>query len=195
MSHFLPNLLHLNSLALEKCKILITGPPGVGKTTIIKTVHDKLKQTAKDSKAIIKGFYTAEIRQAGDRVGFKIDGFSTNQEGIIAHISLIDSKISVGKYRVDVKAFEKVALPEMKDGTIYVIDEIGKMECFSSAFVKRMDELLESEDVAVVASIGQKGEGFIQEAKKKSGVKLIEVSKSNRNTVPENIIKLLTPYL
>lgn len=195
MSHFLPNLLHLNSLALEKCKILITGPPGVGKTTIIKTVHDKLKQTAKDSKAIIKGFYTAEIRQAGDRVGFKIDGFSTNQEGIIAHTSLIDSKISVGKYRVDVKAFEKVALPEMKDGTIYVIDEIGKMECFSSAFVKRMDELLESEDVAVVASIGQKGEGFIQEAKKKSGVKLIEVSKSNRNTVPENIIKLLTPYL
>ena len=195
MSHFLPNLLHLNSLALEKCKILITGPPGVGKTTIIKTVHDKLKQTAKDSKAIIKGFYTAEIREAGDRVGFKIDGFSTNQEGIIAHTSLIDSKISVGKYRVDVKAFEKVALPEMKDGTIYVIDEIGKMECFSSAFVKRMDELLESEDVAVVASIGQKGEGFIQEAKKKSGVKLIEVSKSNRNTVPENIIKLLTPYL
>lgn len=174
---------------------MITGPPGIGKTTIIQTVHDKLKQTAKDSKAIIKGFYTAEIREAGDRVGFKIDGFSTNQEGIIAHTSLIDSKISVGKYRVDVKAFEKVALPEMKDGTIYVIDEIGKMECFSSAFVKRMDELLESEDVAVVASIGQKGEGFIQEAKKKSGVKLIEVSKSNRNTVPENIIKLLTPYL
>ena len=150
---------------------------------------------SENKKAKIKGFYTAEIREAGDRVGFGIQSLSNEQNGVIAHTSLIQSKVNVGKYHVDIAMFENIALPEMKDGSIYVIDEIGRMECFSKEFIKQMDELLEEREVVVVASIGQKGQGFIEDAKMKAGVKLIEVTKSNRDDVCEDIIKLISPYL
>ena len=45
-------------------KILLTGPPGVGKTTLIKYLCEQLGNCS--------GFYTEEIREGGKRIGFNI---------------------------------------------------------------------------------------------------------------------------
>ncbi|MBA7574028.1 hypothetical protein ES708_15830 [subsurface metagenome] len=45
--------------------VLLTGRPGIGKTTLIKKVIDMTSL----SKG---GFYTEEIREAGQRVGFSL---------------------------------------------------------------------------------------------------------------------------
>ena len=51
----------------------------------------------------------------------------------------------VGQYGVDVEGFERLALPTLgvddDDDTIYVLDEIGRMELKSEAFATRVEEL------------------------------------------------------
>ena len=42
--------------------VMLTGPPGIGKTTAIKEIHAML---AKRSGVVAKGFYTEELREDG----------------------------------------------------------------------------------------------------------------------------------
>jgi len=60
-------------------KVILTGRPGCGKTTVIKRVVSKLTRPA-------GGFYTEEIRERGTRVGFKLvtlDG----EQAVFAHVA------------------------------------------------------------------------------------------------------------
>jgi len=165
-------------------KILITGLPGVGKTTIIKKIAESLIE--KGFK--IKGFYTSEIRKGDKRVGFKIVDFKGREE-IFSHISF-KSRYKVGKYKVKVEALEKF-LKEMipySSDEIIIIDEIGKMECFSKLFKEIVTELLNSKNI-FIGTIALKGGGFIEEVKNSHKIKLYHVTKENRDNIPELILK------
>lgn len=64
--------------------ILITGMPGVGKTTIIKKLLNELKTKCKDIQC--KGFYTEEKRNLNNtRIGFNLTT-SDGEEGTLARI-------------------------------------------------------------------------------------------------------------
>ncbi|MGB3904128.1 MAG: nucleoside-triphosphatase, partial [Anaerolineae bacterium] len=109
--------------------ILLTGRPGVGKTTVIKKALDRLEGRA-------GGFYTAEIRESGRRQGFKIvtlDG----QEGILSHVD-IRGQPRVSRYGVNLGDLEEVGVAALRraiaEADLIVVDEIGKMELFSEAF-------------------------------------------------------------
>jgi nucleoside-triphosphatase THEP1 len=86
-------------------RILITGVPGVGKTTLVRKVVEKLDVP-------LRGFYTEEIREQGKRVGFKLRTIE-GKEGVLAHIHST-SRFRVGKYGVEVRAFEEIAVPELE---------------------------------------------------------------------------------
>ena len=106
----------------------------------------------------------------------------------MAHIDS-DSAYRVGKYGVDVDAINTavvMTMSEDRNTELFIIDEIGKMECFSDLFVKRMSSLLDS-GKPVVATIALKGGGFISEVKNRAGVKLWEATKKNRNDMPDKI--------
>ncbi|MBW1756452.1 MAG: AAA family ATPase [Deltaproteobacteria bacterium] len=106
--------------------LLVTGVPGSGKTTIMKKVAAAL------SGKRIRGFVTGEIREAGRRVGFELSMFTGDQR-LLAHID-IDSRDRVGRYGVDVATLDEITEEALvrDDGTdICLVDEIGKMECFS----------------------------------------------------------------
>ena len=105
--------------------LLLTGRPGIGKTTVIRCVAEALKgeRTA--------GFYTEELRSRGERTGFRIvtlDGCSR----LMASIA-IGSPHRVGKYGVDVSAVDAISeatlAPHRSD--VFLIDEIDKTECLS----------------------------------------------------------------
>lgn len=79
---------------------------------------------------------------------------------------------------------------------VYVIDEIGKMECFSSAFKRKVSHLLEYHsqhaDVYVVGTIALKTQDrFIEGIKARKDVRLIEVTQENRTGVPSHMMELL----
>ena len=119
--------------------LLITGTPGVGKTTVLRKVAAALGNTR------ICGFYTREMREQGVRRGFRLVGFE-GAEDIIAHVDL-PHRQRVGKYGVDVAALDRLShttLALQEECAVYLVDEIGKMECLSSGFIATMRTLLNS---------------------------------------------------
>jgi nucleoside-triphosphatase len=78
---------------------------------------------------------------------------------------------------------------------VYLIDEIGKMECHCPQFVEAVRQLLEG-PVPLVASIALRGGGFIAEVKNRPDVQILEVAHGNRQTLPGQIaawVKQRTP--
>jgi len=168
-----------------KKNILLTGLPGVGKTTLIRRLSEELKNLHP------AGFYTEEIRQESFRKGFELISLD-GKKGLLSHVE-IKSPYRVGKYKVDVKGFEgfldSIAFfaPETK---LIIIDEIGKMECLSPEFKRLIKEILDSEKI-VIATIAFKGSGLIEEIKKRNDVKLFEITEKNRDSLLSEIFSYL----
>ena len=160
--------------------LLIAGKPGVGKTTVVRRVVDRLDPTG------LRGFYTEEIREAGERRGFRLVGFDGTRR-IIADVAF-PKRWHVGKYGVDVGALGDAAALLLPDpgARIYLIDEIGKMECLSAPLVAAMRDLLAG-TIPVVATVGARGGGFIAEVKKRPDSDLWELTRANRDAFPARI--------
>lgn len=169
----------------EKRNILISGLPGIGKTTLIK----KLCQDIKDTAPV--GFYTEEIRNDGQRKGFQLIGLNGHRT-IFAHI-LIESPHHVGKYGVDLEAFDSfldsMNFEQQKD-KIIIIDEIGKMECLSSKFVTMIWNIMNSDNL-VVATISHTDGGVKGRIKLREDVELYKMNLNNRESIYSEILSTL----
>lgn len=169
-----------------KKHILLTGKPGIGKTSVIKKIIPMFGSDA-------GGFFTEEIRVIDRRTGFRIvtlDG----EEGLLAHVDC-NSNYKVGKYRVDLDSFERVTIPALenavKNKQIIVIDEIGKMELFSTKFREMVNNILDGEK-SLLGVIMDDGDAFVERVKKREDVTLVTVNYENRESLPEKIFKMLT---
>ena len=162
--------------------LLLTGPPGVGKTTVIRAAAEALSPYRRG------GFYTEEIRVRGERRGFALVTFD-GRRARIADVARPGAP-RVGKYGVDVEIIEKMSRAALAvDGTtdLYLVDEVGKMECLSEAFVAGMRTLLDSQ-VPVVASVSQRGGGFMEEVRRRRDAELWEIDRSTRDELPVKIV-------
>jgi len=156
--------------------ILITGRPGIGKTTVLEKLAQKLSHRA-------YGFITKEIRQGRKRVGFDI--FSPENE-FLGRLARRDFKSNyrVGAYGVDLESFEKAVLPLLKpvSNKILIIDEIGKMELFSVAFREKLLKLKDPNCI-VISSIMQKTHPFADRIKNLEKSIICEVTLKNRDNL------------
>lgn len=155
-------------------KILLTGRPGCGKTTLIKRVVDELALPA-------GGFYTEEIRQRGERVGFKIITLS-GEEAVFADVDFRTPQ-RLGKYGLDLAALETVGVEALRTAVrgrqLVVIDEIGPMEIRSAIFRDAVNKALNSR-VPLLGTITARPFAFTNAIKKRRDVTLIEVRRDNR---------------
>jgi nucleoside-triphosphatase len=127
------------------------------------------------------GFFTQEIREKGRRVGFSITTLQ-GKTGVLAHQS-IRSTFRVGKYGVNLEDLDQIAVPSMLPTSldqVVVVDEIGKMECFSRLFKETLLKVLSSDNL-VIGSVAIKGDRFIQSIKKRNDVALISISQNTRD--------------
>ncbi|MEW6569782.1 MAG: NTPase [Nitrospirota bacterium] len=170
-------------MATTKKNIIITGQPGIGKTTLIKRLSEELKAYKP------AGFYTAEIREEGDRKGFELVSLD-GRKGLLSHVE-IKSPFRVGKYGVDVRGFEEfldfIHFFELETGLV-IIDEIGKMECFSNKFIRLLKDIFNSEKI-VIATIAIKGGGFIAETKNRQDVLLFKITCQNRDSIITEVLQ------
>jgi nucleoside-triphosphatase THEP1 len=224
--------------------VLLTGAPGVGKTTAIQRVIALLRQGGPAAgQCELRGFVTREVRGAGgQREGFEAVLCSTGRAVLMAHESKVSDHTGrlprVSKYVIDVPTFESAVLPELQrpsatgqvkthlrvlllcltimcvpcttcnvqdSSIVYVLDEIGKMECYSSAFKKRVSELLAyhassgggeqlggPRRVHIIGTIPLKSQDrFIEGVKARSDVELLTVTQQNRDAIPDQLLSLL----
>jgi len=167
-----------------KNNVLLTGRPGIGKTTVIRRVVEQLEGWR------ACGFYTQELRQGTRRIGFRVvtlDGL----RGRLAEVGL-DSPYRVGRYGVDLENFDRLALPTLTipGADLLVIDEIGKMECFSRAFEQAVRCALDGR-VAVLGTIGRGGGPFMRSVRGREDVQLMEVTLANRAELPGRLAQML----
>ncbi|XP_027452499.2 cancer-related nucleoside-triphosphatase isoform X2 [Zalophus californianus] len=94
--------------------VFLTGPPGVGKTTLIQ----KASEVLKSSGVPVDGFYTEEVRQGGRRIGFDVVTLS-GMRGVLSRIGSEPPpgkrECRVGQYVVDLTSFEHLALPVLRN--------------------------------------------------------------------------------
>ena len=164
--------------------LLLTGRPGVGKTTVVRRLVARLTPSLR-----VGGFVTEEIRQEGERAGFRAlvlgDG---GGERVIAHRE-IEGAPRVASYGVNLDAVTGLAedaLDPARDADVWLVDEIGKMECLSDRFVAAVRELLEG-DRPVLATVGAGGTDFMEAVRRREDAELWRVTRENRDALPARL--------
>ena len=169
--------------------ILLTGLPGVGKTTIIKQLAHSLATHQPD------GFFTQEIRENGIRKGFELVTLDGRRQ-LLSHVNIPGSH-RVGRYGVDLAGFEK--LLETLDlrhspSHLVILDEIGKMECLNPRFIQEVEALLDSSKM-LIATLALKGGGFPATVRSRPDCQVVTVTLSNRSTLSNALLPRISNIL
>ncbi|MHA1302423.1 MAG: nucleoside-triphosphatase [Candidatus Heimdallarchaeaceae archaeon] len=166
--------------------ILITGKPRVGKTTLIERIVDETQK-----KTI--GMITREIRKNERRTGFAIETLSGFVR-ILASKDNITSRYRVASYGVNVENINLVVeklRKEMqeKEYDLIILDEIGKMELYSSEFKSFVLDSLETRKV--LGTIMLRDNEFSSKIKNRPDTEIFYLTRENWERVKQNIVKRL----
>jgi nucleoside-triphosphatase len=168
---------------MERKNVLLRGSPGVGKTTAV----ERLVELSRKREATVRGVFSPEIRDDGERVGFRITDVATGSSEVMAHVDYDEP--SVGRYGVDVSAVDKIAREAIvaDDADLIVVDEVAPMQTHSDTFVERVRAVLDSE-TPVVAVVQQESEtGFVGSVKERDDATVVRVTKENRDEFPDQL--------
>ena len=143
-----------------------------------------------DRLATVSGFVTEEIREGGRRVGFAVEALG-GERGVLAHVDF-PGPPRVGRYGVDLEAFERIAIPAVWEARgVVIIDELGKMELASPAFVDAVRALI-ARPVALLATVQLTSHPFTDELKRRDDAELVRVTRANRDALPERLAARLS---
>lgn len=169
-----------------KKNIMISGMPGVGKTSLLKAVLSRLSLSA-------GGFISEEMREKGKRVGFAIRTLD-GREGILAHKDK-PTPYRFGAYYINMDDLEKLAVKSIEEAIqskeLIVIDEIGKMELLSPLFRRVTLEALDSPK-PLLATLHRADEPFLNSIRQRADTVVFWLTPQNREKVFQEILSLLS---
>ncbi len=168
--------------------VLITGPPGIGKTTV-------LQETSRKLPGEVAGFITREIRHSGKRTGFELVSLSGGNREELAAVNF-STPYRVGRYSVKPENMESF-VQEIEDAlcsknrVFILIDEIGKMELFSERFYHVVLQAMDS-PFPVLATIMPRPNSYCDSIKNRPDARLVEVTRENRDELPGQLVATLS---
>jgi nucleoside-triphosphatase len=173
-------------LTLRKRVLLLTGNPGVGKTTVLTKAVGALKEKG----YCVGGMISREVRKGGTRVGFEILDLSSGRHGWLARINQ-EHGPQVGKYRVNIEDLDAIGAEAIADAVekcdIIAIDEIGPMELFSEKFKQATRKALESRKPVLAVVHWKAKDRLIIEAKNREDAEIFTVTHEKLDKMPEAI--------
>ena len=168
--------------------LILTGAPGVGKTTLLTNTVDALK-----TKGVrVGGMITREVREGNVRVGFEILDLTSNKHGWLAHVNGQGGP-QVGKYYVNLNELDKVGVAAITQAIekcdVIVIDEIGPMELFSPKFKQAVTQALEGKKLMLTVVHGKAKDSLVTQIKRRVDAEIFNVTFSNRENLAEQLAR------
>ena len=168
--------------------LLLTGAPGVGKTTVLTKTVDALK-----AKGIsVGGMISREVREGGVRVGFEILDLTSGKHGWLAQVNG-QSGPQVGKYHVNLGDLDNIGTAAITQAlekcSAIAIDEIGPMELYSQKFKQAVTQALESKKLVLAVVHGKAKDPLVTQVKRRVDAEIFNVTFANREKLPERLIQ------
>jgi nucleoside-triphosphatase len=168
---------------LQKRVLLITGAPGVGKTTVLINTVEALKAEG----VSVGGMISREAREGNARVGFEILDLTNSKRGWLANINQKDGP-QVGKYRVNLQDLENIGAKAVMEAAekcaVLAIDEIGPMELYSRKFKQAVRQALLGQKPVLAVVHAKAKDPLIQEARQREDAEIFIVTLANREALP-----------
>ncbi len=174
--------------------ILVTGKPGIGKTSVLRRAVRELQ----NRKYEVGGMICSEVREGGLRVGFEIMDFSTGIRGWLAHVNQPTGP-KIGKYHVNLTDLEIIGvgaiLDAIQNADVLAVDELGPMEFSSTAFIKALVEAVESSKPMIgTIHYGLKN-SIIESIRNRDETEIFKVTYSNRKNLHNLIVDKICEHL
>jgi len=183
-----------NKESTLKRLMFVTGPPSIGKTSVLLRSVNGLRNRG----YAIGGMISREVREGGVRVGFEIMDFSTEERGWLAHINQPTGP-KISKYRVNLTDLEAIGVSSIlyaiRSADMIIVDEIGPMELFSSAFRDAVVQAAESEKPVLGTIHFGLRNSLVNSLKKREDAEIFEVTYENRETLHNLIIDKVAQLL
>ncbi len=169
-------------------RVAVTGAPGVGKSTLVKRVLDRL-----DCRA--GGILAREVRCDGERIGFELLDLMTDKVGTLASVDGEGPRL--GRYRVNLTDLQEVGAGAveraMEEAELVVIDEVGPMELLSERFSEAVEVALESDRPMLVVVHAKSRHPLAKRIREE--FRLFVVTEENRDGLVEEIASELSSLL
>jgi nucleoside-triphosphatase len=180
--------------ALEKRILILTGNPGVGKTTVLaKTVSD-----LRGRNVNVGGMFSREVREGSARTGFEIVDIASAKVGCLASIKQKDGP-QVGKYRVNLFDLDSIGAQAIntaiEKSDVIAIDEIGPMELFSPKFKEAAQKALESNKLVIAVVHWKAQEKMVTEAKGRKDAEVFTATIENREKLSDELFMKAVAFL
>lgn len=164
---------------------LLTGPPGVGKTSALLRAVGLLRGRGLS----VGGMVTREVRDraTGARVGFEVEDIATGRRGWLARASG-GAGPRVGRYVVDIPVLEEVGASAILEAAarsdVVAIDEVGPMELLSAAFRSAVVRAVGSGKPIIATIHYRSADPLAASLRGREDAEVFTVSSGNRDSLP-----------
>jgi nucleoside-triphosphatase len=164
--------------------LVVTGAPGVGKTTLMTRLIERLRARG----VRVGGIISYEKRHLGRRVGFEILALSSGERGMLATESH-GLGPRVGRYVVNLETLARVAAPSIleaiRSADVIVVDEVGPMELFSPEFRRAVEACLESDKTLLMVVHERSRDPLVRRIREEAGGDVVVVDAESRDSLVE----------
>lgn len=167
-------------------KILLSGKPGVGKSTVL----SKVRETLLSEGLTVSGCLVKEIRELNNRLGFEVHYMPSQAITVLGHRQILFSSKYVSNYSINISGIDQELIPFMNrlslstPSDVMLFDEIGRMQNMSPSFIPALDCLL-SADIPLIATIVNDPEEWAQKYKEDPNFFYVIVDAENRDSTPD----------
>jgi nucleoside-triphosphatase len=168
---------------------VVTGPPGVGKSTLVSKVVFRLKSAG----VIVGGCTTSEKKVRGVRVGYFVNDLT---DGTTGELASVESKIGprVGKYRVNLVDLSRVGAAGLskaaESSELIVIDEVGPLELVSPEFRRAVVACIVS-GKPVLAVVHERLDDDVLNEVRAKAMETFALTTENRDELAEELGRML----